>query len=147
MFKVIVVGTDGSERAAVAVEQALALAKLGDGKVHGVHVLRPMLTAATAQLDAAAVAITNEDRKEDAKRIRAEFLAEAERHGVPAEMETYDGEPADALVKAAEAVGADLLVVGNRGMSGVRRFVLGSVPNKVSHHSPCSLLIVDTDRS
>jgi nucleotide-binding universal stress UspA family protein len=44
----------------------------------------------------------------------------------------------------AENVGADLVVVGNRGMSGVRRFVLGSVPNKVSHHSPCNLLIVDT---
>ncbi len=147
MFKVIVVGTDGSERAAVAVEQAFTLAKLSGAKVHGVHVLRPILTAATAQLDAGAVAITNEDRKEDARRIRTEFLAEAERHGVPAEMETYDGEPADALIKAAEAVEADLLVVGNRGMSGVRRFVLGSVPNKVSHHSPCSLLIVDTDRS
>jgi nucleotide-binding universal stress UspA family protein len=39
------------------------------------------------------------------------------------------------------------MVVGNRGMAGLRRFVLGSVPNKVAHRSPCSLLIVDTDRS
>jgi nucleotide-binding universal stress UspA family protein len=147
VYEVIVVGTDGSERADIAVQEALDLAKLSGARVHGVHVLRPMLTATTAQLDAAAVAITNEDRKEEGQRIRTEFLAEAARQGVPAELDTLDGEPADALIKVAEAVRADLLVVGNRGMSGVRRFVLGSVPNKVSHHSPCSLLIVDTDRS
>ncbi len=147
MFKVIVVGTDGSERSGIAVEEALALAKLSKGRVHGVHVLRPLLTAATAQLDAAGVAVANEDRKEEARRIRADFLAVAARHRVPAELETSEGDPADALIKAAEAVEADLLVVGNRGMSGVRRFMVGSVPNRVSHHSPCSLLIVDTDRS
>jgi nucleotide-binding universal stress UspA family protein len=54
------------------------------------------------------------------------------------------GDPANALIDVAEAVGADLIVVGNRGMEGKKRFVLGSVPNKVSHHCPCSLLIVDT---
>ena len=146
MFNVIVVGTDGSERAAIAVQRALDLARLTGARVHGVHVLRPMMTAATAQLDAAAVAITNEDRMKDGQRVRTEFLAQASTQEVPAELETYDGEPADALIKVAEAVNADLLVVGNRGMSGVRR-LLGSVPNKVSHHSPCNLLIVDTDPS
>jgi nucleotide-binding universal stress UspA family protein len=50
----------------------------------------------------------------------------------------------DALVGVANDVGADLLVVGNRGLSGARRFVLGSVPNKVSHYCPCNLLVVDT---
>ena len=54
------------------------------------------------------------------------------------------GEAADALIGVAEETGADLIVVGNRGMSGARRFVLGSVPNTVSHHCPCILLIVDT---
>ncbi len=91
--------------------------------------------------------MANEDRTEEAQRIRADFLARAARHRVPAEWETSEGDPADALIKAAEAVKADLLVVGNRGMSGVRRFMVGSVPNRVSHHSPCSLLIVDTDRT
>ena len=41
-------------------------------------------------------------------------------------------------------VKADLVVVGNRGMSGMKRFILGSVPNKIAHHAPCSVLIVDT---
>ena len=57
------------------------------------------------------------------------------------------GDAADALLKVAEDAGCDLLVVGNRGMAGVRRFVLGSVPNKLSHHCPSSLLIVDTSEA
>ncbi len=145
MYKVIVVGTDGSERAAVAVGAALSLARLTGAKVHGVHVMRPILTTGTEQLDAAAVALSNAGRHEEGDRIRKQLLADAERCGVTAEMDTFDGDPADALVKVAEAVDADLVVVGNKGMAGVRRFVLGSVPNKVSHRCPCSLLIVDTD--
>lgn len=55
-----------------------------------------------------------------------------------------EGEAADTLINAAETEGADLIVVGNRGMSGATRFLLGSVPNKVSHHAPCDLMIVKT---
>lgn len=77
--------------------------------------------------------------------ICAQVRAEAQREGVSTEMHTADGDPADVLIKVAEAVDADLVVVGNRGMSGIKRFVLGSVPNKVSHHCPCNLLIVNTD--
>jgi nucleotide-binding universal stress UspA family protein len=145
VYKVIVVGTDGSERAAVAVGEALALAKMTGAKVHGVHVIRPILVTGT-ELDVAAVEATNANKHDEADRIGTEFLAEAERSGVSAELASFDGDPADAIIKVAESVHADLIVVGNRGMSGVRRFVLGSVPNKVAHHCPCSLLIVDTDR-
>ena len=60
------------------------------------------------------------------------------------ETHSRPADAATALIDVAEEVGADLLVIGNRGMSGARRFILGSVPNKISHHSPCSLLIVDT---
>ena len=55
-----------------------------------------------------------------------------------------EGDPADAILDVAEERGADLIVVGNKGMSGAKRFLLGSVPNKVSHHAPCSVLIVRT---
>jgi nucleotide-binding universal stress UspA family protein len=81
---------------------------------------------------------------ETAQQICAEAAGEAKRLGVTVEEHAVPSDPADALINVAENLGADLVVVGNRGMSGVRRFVLGSVPNKVSHHSPCSLLIVDT---
>ena len=57
-----------------------------------------------------------------------------------------DRDPADALIEVAEQVGATLIVVGNRGMHSARRFVLGNVPNKVSHRARCNVLIVATDQ-
>ena len=62
------------------------------------------------------------------------------------EVETYarQGDPADAILDVAEETDADLIVVGNKGMTGAKRFLLGSVPNKVSHHAPCSVLIIRT---
>ena len=65
--------------------------------------------------------------------------------GVP-DVETFarEGDPADAILDVAEEKGADLIVVGNKGMTGARRFLLGSVPNKVSHHAPCNVMIVRT---
>jgi nucleotide-binding universal stress UspA family protein len=84
--------------------------------------------------------------REHAEKSREKLLAEAARRGVAAEVHDVPGDDvADTIVKAAEDLGSDLIVVGNRGMSGVSRFVLGSVPNKVSHHCPCSLLIVNTE--
>ena len=55
-----------------------------------------------------------------------------------------EGDPADAILDVAEEEGADLIVVGNKGMTGAKRFLLGSVPNKVSHHAPCSVIIIRT---
>ena len=62
------------------------------------------------------------------------------------DVETFarQGDAADAILDVAEEQRADLIVVGNRGMTGAKRFLLGSVPNKVSHHAPCSVLIVRT---
>ena len=54
------------------------------------------------------------------------------------------GDAADAILQVAGEVNADLIVVGNKGMAGARRFLLGSVPNKVSHHAPCSVIIIRT---
>ena len=52
--------------------------------------------------------------------------------------------PADAILDTAKAVGADLILVGSKGMRGARR-VLGSVPNSVAHGAECAVLIVKTD--
>ena len=64
--------------------------------------------------------------------------------GVTIEQHARQGDPADAILDVAEETKADLIVVGNKGMTGARRFLLGSVPNKVSHHAPCSVLIIRT---
>ncbi len=64
--------------------------------------------------------------------------------GVEVETLAREGDPADAILDVAEEKGADLIVVGNKGMTGAKRFLLGSVPNKVSHHAPCSVMIIRT---
>ncbi|MGI9557588.1 MAG: universal stress protein, partial [Solirubrobacterales bacterium] len=64
--------------------------------------------------------------------------------GVETRTHAKEGDPADALLDVAEETGADLIVVGNKGMTGARRFVLGSVPNNVSHNAPCGVYIVRT---
>jgi nucleotide-binding universal stress UspA family protein len=145
MYKVIVVGTDGSHRAASAVSEALALAKATGATLHVVHVMRLVAMATAGYGDPAAIATANADARELGERLCAQIVADAESQGVSAQAHNVDGDPADMLLKMAEAVHADLVVIGNRGMTGVKRFVLGSVPNKVSHHCPCSLLIVSTD--
>ena len=54
-------------------------------------------------------------------------------------------DPADALISVADTVDATMIVVGSKGMHGARRLTLGNVPNKVSHHARCNVLIVATD--
>jgi len=149
MYKAIVVGTDGSDRAAGAVQEALAMAKMTGATLHVVHVVRPIPTTmmGAEHVDPAAIAVAISDMRDEGGRICTRVGEEAKRQGVSAEIHNVEGDPADVLITVAEAVDADLVVVGNRGMSGIKRFVLGSVPNKVAHHCPCSLLIVNTDAS
>jgi len=149
MFDVIVVGTDGSESAGVAVRKAAELATLTNGTLHIVCAYRQVSLNSVAMAASAGAAtvdvdLVNRGVVAEAEQVCEHAVAEARRQGVKFEVHAVPGEPADALVGVAQDLAADVLVVGNRGMSGARRFVLGSVPNKVSHHCPCSLLIVDT---
>jgi nucleotide-binding universal stress UspA family protein len=68
----------------------------------------------------------------------------AKQEDVEARTHAREGDPADAILDVAEETNADLIVVGNKGMKGTRRFLLGSVPNKISHHAPCGVYIVRT---
>jgi ubiquinone biosynthesis protein len=70
-------------------------------------------------------------------------LAHSVSSGARARVET-DGDPSAAIVRVAGDEAADVLVVGNVGMSGRREFLLGNVPNRVSHNAPCTVVIVDT---
>jgi nucleotide-binding universal stress UspA family protein len=146
MYKSIVVGTDGSSTARQAVVHAAKLAAQNDAELHIVHAFQPPDVAVLA--DTAAIPMNPvEWRKETeahAERVCADAVLEAQELGAKAESHAVPGGAAEALIQVAETVGADLLVVGNRGMSGVKRFFLGSVPNTVSHHSPCNLLILRT---
>jgi nucleotide-binding universal stress UspA family protein len=143
-YKAIVVGTDGSARATTAVNEAFALAKMSGATVHAVQAVHP--SVALGFHDAIGTQIETDKWRQEAGVVKEWALAEGERLGVPTKVHNPgSNDPADALIKIAAEVNADLVVVGNRGMTGAKRFVLGSVPNKVAHHCPCSVLIVNTE--
>ena len=115
MYRTIVAGTDLSPTARIATDRAAAITRALDAKFVLVHAGQP-----------------SDELDELAKEYGAEVVTQA-------------GDPASVLIAEVERASADLLVVGSVGMRGARRFLLGSVPNKVSHHAPTDLLIVKTD--
>jgi nucleotide-binding universal stress UspA family protein len=147
MIRSIVVGTDGSDTATKAVKEAADLAAA---------------VGAAVNIVSAFVPVSNQRLREEAREAPGDvqwqvtpredvdsMLEDAEKAVTEAGVKDVkkharEGDPADAILDVAEEEGADLIVVGNKGMSGAKRFLLGSVPNKVSHHAPCSVLIVRT---
>ena len=140
MFGAIVVGTDGSDTAKEAVRQAVELAKSLGGELLLVSAYQPAAPATAEARDPQWMV----SAPEQVGALLKEAAASAEAAGVPVQTFPRQGDPADALLDVAEERDADLIVVGNKGMTGAKRFLLGSVPNRVSHHAPCSVLIIRT---
>ena len=143
MFRTIVVGTDGSSRAAVAVREAVDLARSEGAKLHLVAAFSSQERHWESIQGSAKVETV--DLRSVAESVLMRAAREIEEQGVEVEWGAREGDPAEAILEAAAEVEADLIVVGNKGMSGARRFMLGGVPNKVSHHAACSVLVVHTD--
>ena len=80
--------------------------------------------------------------RDEVERALQEAAGEIAAAGVEVTTYARQGDPAAALLDVAEERRADLIVVGNKGMTGADRFLLGSVPNKVTHHAPCSVLVI-----
>ncbi len=146
MFGSIVVGTDGSDTANEAVRQAVELAGSVGAELLFVSAYAPMtrvnVNPETTQMPADVQWMVS--AREDVASILAEAARAAEEAGVSVQTFPRQGDPADAILDVAEERDADLIVVGNKGMTGAKRFLLGSVPNRVSHHAPCSVLIIRT---
>jgi len=146
VFKSIVVGTDGSDTATQAVRQAVDLATAVGAQIEVVSAYEPV----PAQRLREERRETPEDLqwainpREDVDATLEAAAALAREAGVEVSVYPRQGDPADAVLDVAEEREADLIVVGNKGMTGAKRFLLGSVPNKVSHHAPCSVLIIRT---
>lgn len=139
MFQNIVVGLDGSDGAARALDQALQLAALTNGVVHAVSVEEhlPAYAATVGEVDDA-------DRIENQyyRRIQGEAARVASRKQVAVSFEIRRGHAADQLVRYADARQADLLVIGHTGHSRLRNLLLGSTAGRVVEHAPCPVLVV-----
>ncbi|MFN2525364.1 MAG: universal stress protein [Actinomycetota bacterium] len=129
-YENIICGVDGSDTSMAALREASRLAGS-----EGAHLT--VLYAQREDSEHVASADSGEDVLERA-------LSVARKEDIEPDTRLEHGDPSEVLIDVADKVGADLLVVGNKGMTGVQRFLLGSVPNKVSHHAPCDLLIVKT---
>jgi nucleotide-binding universal stress UspA family protein len=141
--KSIVVGTDGSETAALALAEASDLAKATGAKLHIVSAYVPQPgTRLAPDAPREASWMVGPDVTVDSVLEQAGGVMRAK--GIEAESHSRRGDAADALLEVADEQDADLIVVGNKGMTGAKRFLLGSVPNKISHHARCSVLIVRT---
>jgi nucleotide-binding universal stress UspA family protein len=147
VFGSIVVGTDGSDTATTAVRYAIDLARELGARLQIVSAYEPVsehrLRHETTEVPKDLQWLVNP--REDVLSLLERASEEATGAGV-AQVETFarQGDAADAILDVAEEQRSDLIVVGNRGMTGAKRFLLGSVPNKISHHAPCSVLIVRT---
>ena len=150
MYTSIVVGTDGSPTAQHAVDQAASLARLTGARLHVVSAcstIDPLLAASAGGavgMPLPPTLSTVEDQLEATGEILATVVDKLAADGLDVTSHRRQGAAAQALVDVAQAVRADLLVVGSKGMTGVRR-LLGSVPNSVAHQASCSVLVVKTD--
>jgi nucleotide-binding universal stress UspA family protein len=146
MFQAIVVGTDGSETAREAVRQASELASRLGASIQLVSAYEPVpegrLREERQEVPEDLQWMVNP--REDVASTLEEAAEELKQAGVQVDTHAREGDPADAILDVAEEKNADLIVVGNKGMTGAKRFLLGSVPNKVSHHAPCSVMIIRT---
>jgi nucleotide-binding universal stress UspA family protein len=146
VFRSIVVGTDGSDTATQAVRQAVDLAGAVGASLELVSAYEPVpeqrLSEERKQAPEDMQWAIGPREEVDATLEAAAGIAREK--GVNVQLCPRQGDPADAILDVAEEHDADLIVVGNKGMTGAKRFLLGSVPNKVSHHAPCSVLIIRT---
>lgn len=144
MSGAIVVGTDGSDTAQRAVDEAARLARALDSELHVVTAYKGLRGAKIVGAPQGAVEVWGPLPNDLARSINEEAGARVRASGLSVTTHLLEREPADALLQIADELDAELIVVGSQGMAGAKR-LLGSVPNKVSHHARRNVLIVSTD--
>jgi nucleotide-binding universal stress UspA family protein len=143
MYRTIVVGTDCSPTATTAVMKAAELAKLTGAKLCLVSAYRA--SASTPAFVAGGTILLEAEPGDGAEvRIQVDAVARGLRaQGIEVETRVEAGGATGTLVRTADTLDADLLVVGDRGLKGVRG-VLGSVPSRVTHRARLDVLVVHT---
>jgi nucleotide-binding universal stress UspA family protein len=141
----IVVGTDGSETAKLAVAEAVRLAQALEAEVHVVSAFEPLKGAKVTGAPDGAAKVWQPLPDDHVEGILSQAVAGVRMAGLEATPHAVRRDPADALIEVADEVGATMIVVGSKGMHGAKRLALGNVPNKVSHRARCNVLIVATD--
>ena len=143
MFKQILAGTDGSDTAEKALGRAIDLAAEDGATLNVITAYHLGARRAPRDGDVPRDVRHQVGALEDVNLVLANAASRARSAGVEVKTQAIKGDASEAILDAADRAGADLIVVGSKGMSGARRF-LGSVPNHVSHHASCTVMIVNT---
>jgi nucleotide-binding universal stress UspA family protein len=153
VFSKILVPVDGSKYSQAAVEYALKMAKLTKAKIIALHIMH-LPTYAYAYSGGQGVspvaiptplpAEVSDSEKMAAKKIVDDVANMAENAGVDVETKIVEHHPSvpDAIIQFASEAGVDLIVMGTKGKTGIKRFLLGSVTESVVHHAHCPVLVV-----
>lgn len=146
MYRSILVGTDCTDTAAVAVEHAAALAGVLGAELHVVSVYREPAAVAMAQAGygSGQYEAWSDDAYADRRRQVESVVARLRDRGLDATAHVERGDPALAILSVAKDIHVDLIVVGSRGLHGLRRLV-GNVPGAVARAGPFHVLVVRTD--
>jgi nucleotide-binding universal stress UspA family protein len=143
MFSRILVAVDGSEYSERALHQAIDIARCFGGKMVVAHVVpRQTYAFAASEAGVAAMAVITKDLRSEGESILRKAHETAEKAGIQTDTRLLDGVPAEQILQLAEKEQFDLIVVGSRGLAGVKAFLLGSVSDKISHHAKRPVLIV-----
>jgi nucleotide-binding universal stress UspA family protein len=145
LFSKIVVALDGSESSNKVYDIAAQLAKLSNCKLIIVHIVVPPLPLGGGLFypDVSGIDKIRMDLEEAGKRLLQNYSEKStNEYKIAVETTLTHGNPPDAIIREADAKGADLIVVGSRGFSGAKQFFIGSVPNSVLHHSSIPVLLV-----
>lgn len=144
MAELVLVGTDGSGTATLAASETADLAANLDAKLL-IPTAFPNVTDTQLGEQARNMPAPKHWRSpQQAEEILAPAVQLLGQTNVPVETVAQEGDPAEAIISVAEERQADIIVVGDKGMTGIKRFLLGSVPSRVDHHAPCSVFIVRT---
>ena len=145
MFTKILLASDGSDYAVRAAQATAEIAKALGASVTVIHVFSmPVMQIAVpgspgVEMDPASVSAYMDEVHDSVSRRTGKVLEEA---GLQYDVLTEVGHPAEVIVRVAEDDGYDLIVIGSRGLTAIKSFLLGSVSDRVSHHAHCPVLIV-----
>jgi nucleotide-binding universal stress UspA family protein len=146
MTDLILVGTDGSETATLAVSEAADLAASLGAKLLILTAFPPVAFTKLGEQahNVPAPKHWRSTDRADAEVVLAKAVESLAQTDVSVESMAQEGDAAEVIIRVAEERNADMVVIGDMGMTGIKRFLLGSVPSRVAHHAPCSVLIVRT---
>jgi nucleotide-binding universal stress UspA family protein len=136
MYDTILVPTDGSAGARVALEHAIELANTYDAAIHSLYVVQPIHGG---ELSGEQLA---EALRSEGETVTADATATVEEHGIAAERAVRTGTAHRAILDYAAEHDADLIVMGTHGRTGLDRYLLGSVTEKVVRLSDLPVLTV-----